>query len=46
LLICNTGQIAAMVDHSVASLRQQAQLHADTAAIVGQHWLAQWLDRT
>ena len=45
-LICNTGQIAAMADHSVTSLRQQAQLHANTAAIVGQDWLAQWLDRT
>lgn len=44
-LICNTGQIAAMHDHSVTSLRQQARLHADTAAIVGQDWFAQWLDQ-
>jgi hypothetical protein len=39
-MICNTGQIAAMSDHSVTSLRQQAQLHANAAAIVGQDWLA------
>jgi hypothetical protein len=35
-----------MAGHSVTSLRQQAQLHANTAAIVGQDWFAQWLDRT
>jgi GMP synthase (glutamine-hydrolysing) len=45
-LICNTGQIAAMSEHSVASLRKQARLHADSAAIIGQEWFTQWLDRT
>jgi len=35
-LICNTGQIAAMREHSVASLREQARSHADTAASEGQ----------
>ena len=44
-LICNAGQIAAMTEHSVGSLRQQAQLHADTAAVAGQDWFAHWLDR-
>jgi GMP synthase (glutamine-hydrolysing) len=43
-LICNTGQIAAMHDHSVASLRAHARSHADAAARVGQEWFAQWLD--
>lgn len=44
-LICNTGQIAAMREHSVTSLRQQAQMHADTAAKVGQDWFKRWLGR-
>jgi len=44
-LICNTGQIAALPDHSVASLREQARSYADGAARVGQAWFAQWLDR-
>jgi GMP synthase (glutamine-hydrolysing) len=44
-LICNAGQIAAMPEHSVASLRQQARLHADAAAFVGQDWFTRWLDR-
>jgi GMP synthase (glutamine-hydrolysing) len=42
-LICNTGQIAAMTDHSVTSLRRQAGVHADLAALVGQRWFANWL---
>lgn len=44
-LICNTVQIAAMPEHSVASLRMQAQQHADAAAIIGQEWFSEWLDR-
>jgi GMP synthase (glutamine-hydrolysing) len=44
-LICNTGQIAAMAEHSVASLRGQAQWYADSAALVGQKWFSEWLDR-
>ena len=44
-LICNTAQIAAMKDHSVTSLREQARSYADTAARVGQTWFAHWLDR-
>ncbi len=44
-LICNAAQIAAMPDHSVASLREQARQHADAAAAVGQAWFAEWLDR-
>jgi len=43
-LICNTGQIATMRDHSVASLREQARSYADAASGVGQAWFAQWLD--
>jgi GMP synthase (glutamine-hydrolysing) len=43
-LICNTGQIAALQDHSVVSLRTQAQSHADVAARMGQAWFAEWLD--
>src|ERR1019366_9417362 len=45
-LLCNTGRIAAMPEHSVASLRKQAQQHADSAAIIGQEWFSEWLDRT
>jgi GMP synthase (glutamine-hydrolysing) len=45
-LICNSGQISAMPEHSVASLREQARSHADAAAIVGQEWFSQWLDQT
>jgi GMP synthase (glutamine-hydrolysing) len=44
-LICNTGQIAAMPGHSVQSLREQARLHADAAARVGQEWFARWLNQ-
>jgi len=44
-LICNAGQIAAMRDHSVASLREQARAYADSAARVGQAWFGEWLDR-
>jgi GMP synthase (glutamine-hydrolysing) len=44
-LICNTGQIAAMAEHSVASLRRQAQQHADSAALIGQEWFSEWVDR-
>jgi GMP synthase (glutamine-hydrolysing) len=44
-LICNTGQIASLRDHSVASLREQARLYADAAAGVGQVWFSEWLDR-
>lgn len=43
-LVGNAGQIAAMRDHSVASLRDQARSYADPAARVGQEWFAQWLD--
>lgn len=43
-LIYNAGQIAAMRDQSVASLRAQARRYADAAARVGQEWFAQWLD--
>jgi hypothetical protein len=42
-LICNAGQIAAMPDHSVESLRQQARSCADFAASVGQEWFKRWL---
>jgi GMP synthase (glutamine-hydrolysing) len=42
-LICNTGQIAAMTDHSVASLREQAKVYADVATREGQRWFAEWL---
>jgi GMP synthase (glutamine-hydrolysing) len=42
-LICNAGQIAAMSDRSVASLREQARAHADVAAQEGQRWFAEWL---
>jgi GMP synthase (glutamine-hydrolysing) len=42
-LICNTGQIAGMADHSVASLREQARAHADVAARQGQRWFTEWL---
>ena len=45
-LICNTGQIADMPDHSVQSLREQARLHADAAALIGQGWFRQWLAPT
>ncbi len=42
-LICNTGQIAAMTEHTVASLREQARQHADAAALIGQEWFSEWL---
>jgi GMP synthase (glutamine-hydrolysing) len=42
-LICNTGQIALMKGHTVRSLRDQAARYADTAALRGQEWLADWL---
>jgi hypothetical protein len=42
-LICNAGQIAAMSDRSVASLREQARAHANVAAQEGQRWFAEWL---
>jgi GMP synthase (glutamine-hydrolysing) len=49
-LICNTGQIALMENHTVRSLRDQAARYADAAAMSGQKWFATWLkqmeDRT
>ena len=42
-LICNTGQIALMARHTVRSLRDQAARYADTAALCGQKWFAEWL---
>jgi GMP synthase (glutamine-hydrolysing) len=44
-LICNAGQIARMQDHTVRSLRDQAARYADAAAVRGQRWFAEWLDR-
>jgi len=44
-LICNSGQIAMMTDHSVSSLRAQARLHANSAAALGQKWFGRWLDQ-
>jgi GMP synthase (glutamine-hydrolysing) len=44
-LICNTGQIALMKNHTVRSLRDQATRYADAAAISGQKWLAKWLEQ-
>ena len=42
-LICNTGQIASMTEHSVSSLREQARVHADLAVRQGQEWFTKWL---
>lgn len=44
-LICNTGQIALMKDHTVRSLRDDAMRYADAAAIGGQKWFAAWLEQ-
>lgn len=44
-LICNTGQIARMTNHTVQSLRDQAARYADAAALSGQRWLTAWLEQ-